>query len=66
MNYEFILVNDGSTDNTKKEIEKLKQKYTFVKTVSYRTNMWKWFAINQWLQEADWEIIVFYDSDLDI
>ena len=66
MNYEFILVNDGSTDNTKKEIEKLKQKYTFVKTVSYRTNMWKWFAINQWLQEADGEIIVFYDSDLDI
>ena len=66
MNYEFILVNDGSTDNTKDEIERLAQKYSFVETINYRVNMWKGFAINKWLQKANGEIIVFYDSDLDI
>jgi glycosyltransferase involved in cell wall biosynthesis len=39
MNYEFILINDGSKDNTKREIEKLEKKHHFVKIVDYRTNM---------------------------
>ena len=64
--YELILVNDWSKDNTKDEIIKLEKKFNFVKVVDYRINMWKWFAINRWLKEADWELIAFYDSDLDI
>jgi hypothetical protein len=28
--------------------------------------MWKWFAISQWLQKTEGDIIAFYDSDLDI
>ena len=66
IDFEFILVNDWSEDNTSQEIKRLEEKYDFIKVVDYWVNMWKWFAISKGLREANWDIIAFYDSDLDI
>lgn len=64
--FEFILINDWSSDNTYNEISKVWNKITEAKIISYNENKWKWYAIKKWLKESSWEIIAFYDSDLDI
>lgn len=66
-NYEIIVVNDGSTDETKKMVKKIikifKEK---VKMISYSKNMGKGFALKRGFEISSGEIIVFYDADLDL
>lgn len=65
-NFEFVLINDWSSDNTGSEIKKLETIIPNSKIISYKKNVWKWYAIKKWLEISTWEIIACYDSDLDI
>lgn len=66
INASFLLVNDWSQDNTKCELFKLKNHFLNITVISYNTNRWKGYALRQGLLKAKWDIIAFYDSDLDI
>lgn len=65
-NYEIIIVNDGSTDDTKNKALKLKQIYPEIRLISYKTNKGKGNAIKRGLLSAGGDIDVIMDADLDI
>ena len=71
-NFDFhiYIIDDGSTDNTKKVIQKYLEKYPEKITYKYKENWWVWSARNIWIElalqnsdnpENDW--IIFLDSD---
>lgn len=65
--YEIIVVNDGSTKEWKKELEKIKKiKNKKIKILSYDVNKGKGYALKKGGLMAQGEKIIFLDSDLDI
>jgi len=58
---EFICINDGSTDDSLKILEKYNNKITIV---TYEKNRGKGFAVAQGLKIAEGEIVVLLDSDI--
>lgn len=62
-NFELIIVDDGSTDNSREVIEKFKIKYEKLITVVYKKNGGQASAFNAGYQIAKGEIIAFLDSD---
>ena len=60
--YEIILVNDGSTDNTEKIIDKLKKQYKQIRSISQK-NKGLSGARNTGIEKAKGEYITFVDSD---
>ena len=64
--YNFIIVNDGSTDDTLKIIEnKLKTFPTYhIKLISYRDRQGKGYAIKKGSESVDADCICFMDGDL--
>lgn len=62
--YEVILVNDGSKDNTLKEMQKLKKKRSNIKIVSYEPNGGLGYAIRKGIKAATGELTITLDSDL--
>jgi glycosyltransferase involved in cell wall biosynthesis len=62
--FEVILVNDGSTDNTLKEAALVKD--TRLRLVSYDENKGKGFALKYGFKFAKGDVITFMDGDLDI
>lgn len=65
VNYEIIVVNDGSTDSETKEIFKI-SKINKVKFISYMNNKGKGYAIKEGIRKATNDIIIFMDADLSI
>lgn len=65
-NYEIIAVNDGSTDQTKREIMKAVRDYDQVKIVSYKKNRGKGNAIKEGVKASSGTYIAFLDADLDL
>ncbi len=62
--YEIIFVDDGSTDNSWEIIQQLKEKYPAVKGVSFRRNYGKSAALNIGFQEAQGDVVITMDADL--
>lgn len=59
----LLVVNDGSTDKTKKEIAKIKDKR--VKVINHRHNLGKGSAIRTALEKAGGDFFVIQDADLE-
>ena len=59
-NYELILVNDGSKDNTKEVIEAIPG----VKALSYEPNRGKGGAVKYGIENATGDYVLFMDADL--
>lgn len=66
---EVIFVNDGSTDNTKSDIQSSKQRIekklkTKVKIVSYSKNQGKGYAVKQGMLASNSDYTLFFDADI--
>ena len=62
--YEMIFVNDGSRDDTRKELKKIHAKKDFTKIIDFSRNFGKESAIYAGLLEANGEYISIMDADL--
>lgn len=65
-NFEIVCVNDGSIDNSRKEIEKAEKKENCILCVSYDENKGKGYALKKGTEKANGKIIAFIDSDLEL
>jgi len=61
-NIEILIVDDGSTDDTPKILEKYRQKYKFIRVIT-QENQKQSSARNNGLQNASGEYVMFIDSD---
>lgn len=57
---EVVVINDGSTDNTKEELEKIDG----INIISYKKNMGKGYAIKTALKEIHYDLLILLDGDL--
>ena len=61
-NYEIIIVNDGSTDNTLNILKEYKKKYEFIELIDIK-NHGQGYARNIALSKATGDYILFLDAD---
>ncbi len=61
--YEIIIVNDGSTDNTRATIEELQKKYSHIKEVDHPKNRGYGASVRSGFSAATKEWVFFTDSD---
>jgi len=62
-NFEAIIVNDGSKDNTKEVLEQLKNEYPFPIRPIHKENAGRANARNTGAEQAHGKILVFFDDD---
>ena len=62
-NFEVIIINDGSNDNSKKLLEENSNLYNTL--ISLNKNRGKGFAIKEGLKKISGEIILIQDADLE-
>ncbi|MEM3383882.1 MAG: glycosyltransferase [Nitrososphaerales archaeon] len=66
LDYEIIVVNDGSEDETENKVIMCKKKYQSIKLVSYNENKGKGFAIKEGFKHISGDIIFLLDTDGEI
>lgn len=62
--YEIIMVNDGSTDNSWRVIETLAENDEHIRAISFRRNYGKSAALHEGFKAAQGEVVVTMDADL--
>ncbi len=62
--YEIVFVDDGSTDDSWKIIEQLKNKFPEVKAVKFRRNYGKSAGLNEGFKHAKGDVVITMDADL--
>ena len=62
-NYEILIINDCSTDNSLKICKKFEKKYSFIKILNQKKNKGVSFCRNLGIQSSTGEYIIFLDSD---
>lgn len=65
-NYEVIVINDGSLDDTLKVILEEQKSDPHVKVLTYPTNMGKGYAVRLGVTNSKGDIVVFLDGDSNI
>ena len=66
LQYEIVVVDDGSKDKTLSKAMTYASKNGHVKVVSYSKNLGKGYAVKKGFMQAVGEVVIFVDSDLDI
>lgn len=61
--YEIIMINDWSNDNTWQEIQEVKKLDSNIVWINLNRNYWQSIAMDAWLQKVNWEIIATIDWD---
>lgn len=64
--YEVIVIDDGSTDDTRTNAEKAAAAYDHVTVAGYDVNRGKGGALKEGFHQATADTIVFLDADLDL
>jgi len=62
--YEIILIDDGSTDDSWKTIERLSQQNQAVKGLRFQRNYGKSAALNEGFRAAQGDVVITMDADL--
>lgn len=62
--YEIILIDDGSTDNSWKEIELLNKEYGALRAIKFRRNYGKSAALYCGFKMAEGNVVITMDADL--
>ncbi|WP_300671167.1 glycosyltransferase family 2 protein [Soonwooa sp.] len=62
--YDIIFVNDGSRDNTQQILELLSEAYPQIKYIEFSRNFGHQFAVKAGLDEAQGQIVISMDADL--
>src|SRR5688572_7831011 len=62
IDFELIVVIDGSTDNTRKIVETTET--PFPKTIIVQPNLGRAFVKNNGARQAGGDILIFYDDDM--
>jgi glycosyltransferase involved in cell wall biosynthesis len=66
LDYEIIIVNDGSIDNTQMEALKLKKQNNKIKVIFYPNNGGKGKALKKGFSCCKGDYVIFLDADMDI
>jgi glycosyltransferase involved in cell wall biosynthesis len=64
--YELIVVNDGSTDNTRTILRDITSMDPHIRVLSYTPNRGKGYAVRYGVLHSRGEAVMFLDGDLDI
>ena len=64
LSYEVIMIDDGSSDNSWAEVERLKEHYPAIKGIRFARNYGKSAALYCGFAEAEGEVVFTMDADL--